>query len=148
MCSFGVFIKPSVPFFNAVSEEPRWYVILSIAVVQPRLYLQYFLSRLNQTRLTTALVSLIQPRLITFFLLVHFNALGHEYHFFKTILEKLRSKWESLPYKNENVKKCQIWCFYVKRRHRRTLISCNLHLQHHNTIIVAVHKGGGKENFN
>ena len=97
---------------------------------------------------TTALVSLIQPRLITFFLLVHFNALGQEYHFFKTILEKLRSKWESLPYKNENVKKCQIWCFYVKRRHRRTLISCNLHLQHHNTIIVAVHKGGGKENFN
>ena len=51
MCSFGVFIKPSVPFFNAVSEEPRWYVILSIAVVQPHLYLQYFLSRLNQTRL-------------------------------------------------------------------------------------------------
>jgi len=39
-----------VPFFNTVSEEPRWYVILSIAVVQPRLYLQYFLSRLNQTR--------------------------------------------------------------------------------------------------
>ena len=40
-----------VPFFNAVSEEPRWYVILSIAVVQLRLYLQYFLSRLNRTRL-------------------------------------------------------------------------------------------------
>ena len=51
MCSFCVIIKPSVPFFNAVSEEPRWYVILSIAVVQPRLYLQYFLSRLNQTQL-------------------------------------------------------------------------------------------------
>jgi len=35
------------PFFNAVSEEPRWYVILSIVVVQPHLYLQYFLSRLH-----------------------------------------------------------------------------------------------------
>jgi len=27
------------------SRQPRWYVILSIAVVQLRLYLQYFLSR-------------------------------------------------------------------------------------------------------
>ena len=34
-------------FLNAVAREPWWYVILSIAVVQPRLYLQYFLSRLH-----------------------------------------------------------------------------------------------------
>jgi len=46
MCNFCVIVQPSVPFFNAVSEESRWYVIVSIAVVQPRLYLQYFLSRL------------------------------------------------------------------------------------------------------
>jgi len=37
-------------FFNAVAREPRWYVILSIAVVQPRWYLQYFLSRLHLSR--------------------------------------------------------------------------------------------------
>jgi len=36
---------------SAVSYEPRWYVILSIAVVQPHLYLQYFLLRLNSSRL-------------------------------------------------------------------------------------------------
>jgi len=42
-----VIFAQSEPFFNVVSEEPRWYVIFSIAVVQPHLYLQYFLSRLN-----------------------------------------------------------------------------------------------------
>jgi len=50
--NFSSIFAPSVPFFNAVSEEPRWYVILSIAVVQPCLYLQYFLSRLNPSRLS------------------------------------------------------------------------------------------------
>jgi len=35
-----------MPFFDADSEELRWYVIFSIAVVQPCLYLRYFLSRL------------------------------------------------------------------------------------------------------
>jgi len=44
MCKFLYIFKPSVPFFNAVYEELWWYVILSIAVVQPHLYLQYFLS--------------------------------------------------------------------------------------------------------
>jgi len=51
MCQFLYIFAPFVPFFNTVSEEPRWYVILSIAVVQPRLYIQHFLSRLNQSRL-------------------------------------------------------------------------------------------------
>jgi len=51
MCQFFVIFVQSEPFFNAVSEEPRWYVILSIAVIQPCLYLQYFLSRLNPSRL-------------------------------------------------------------------------------------------------
>jgi len=54
--------EPFVPFFNADSEEPQWYVILSIAVVQPRLYLSTF-----YRGCTTALVSLIQPRLNVFF---------------------------------------------------------------------------------
>ena len=51
MCQFLYIFAPFVPFFNAIFEEPQWYVILSIAVIQPRLYLQYFLSRLNQSRL-------------------------------------------------------------------------------------------------
>jgi len=39
ICQFLYIFVPSMPFFNVVSEEPRWYVILSIAVVQPCLYL-------------------------------------------------------------------------------------------------------------
>jgi len=50
MLVFVIFAQ-SEPFFKTVSKEPRWYVILSIAVVQPHLYLQYFLSQLNPSRL-------------------------------------------------------------------------------------------------
>jgi len=37
----------------------QWYVILFIVVIQPRWYLQYFLSQLDQPRFQTALVSLV-----------------------------------------------------------------------------------------
>ena len=47
VCVSFVIFAQSEPFFNAISKEPRWYVILSITVVQPHLYLQYFLLRLD-----------------------------------------------------------------------------------------------------
>jgi len=70
MCQFLYIFAPSVPFFNSISEEPRWYVILSITVVQPHLYLQYFLSRLYNRACkpyTTVIKCLFSTSVIHFF---------------------------------------------------------------------------------
>ena len=73
-----VIFAQSEPFSNAVSEEPRWCVILSITVVQPCLYLQYFLSRLDNRACkpyTTAIKCVFSTSewISTFFSKTNFN---------------------------------------------------------------------------